>query len=195
MKNPLRTYEPILQKITRNTAMAASLTEMAKDLTMALIEHNLLAPEDMQQCLQQTHASLRKLKAHEDRSLASGESREGETTERARAIDWKKSIRKYVVECLVCGQTFKQLSARHLRQHDLDPRTYRERFGIPRTQSLAAKETTAMRRRVAHAIRPWEKAPTYQKSHEEQAPPPAPTPAPAPPKRMRKKTASTSSSA
>jgi predicted transcriptional regulator len=166
--------------------MAESLTEMAKDLTMALIEKDLIASTDTNQYLHQIHASLRELKAQDDRTLASGESREGETAERPPALDWKKSIRKYVVECLVCGQTFKQLSARHLRQHGLDPRTYRERFGIPRTQSLAAKETTAMRRRVAQAIRPWEKAPTYVQAQE---PPPAPTPAPAPPKRTRKKAA------
>jgi predicted transcriptional regulator len=78
--------------------MAESLTEMAKDLTMALIEKDLIASTDTNQYLHQIHASLRELKAQEDRTLASGESREGETTERARAIDWKKSIRKYVVD-------------------------------------------------------------------------------------------------
>jgi predicted transcriptional regulator len=169
--------------------MAESLTEMAKDLTMALIEKDLIASTDTNQYLHQIHASLRELKAQEDRTLASGESKEGETTERLPAIDWKKSIRKHMIECLICGQTFKQLSARHLSQHDLDPRTYRERFGIPRTQALSAKETTAMRRRVVHQIRPWEKAPTYQKAQEEPAPPPAPTPVP--PKRTRKKAATT----
>ena len=38
--------------------MAQPLTEMAKDLTLALIENNLLEPEHMQQHLQQIHASL-----------------------------------------------------------------------------------------------------------------------------------------
>jgi predicted transcriptional regulator len=159
--------------------MSQSLTEMAKDLTLALIENDLVSPEDMQQYLHQIHASLCELKAHEERHLGSSAGREGEAGSKAPAIDWKKSIKKHSVACLICGQTFKQLSARHLAQHDLDPRTYRQQFGIPRTQSLAAKETTAMRRRVAQAIRPWEKAPTYAKAHK-----PAP---PARPKRTRKK--------
>ena len=86
--------------------------------------------------------------------------------------------------CLICGATFKQLSARHLRQHDLDLRTYRQRFGIPRSQALSAKETTAMRRRVVQNIRPWEKAPTYVQAHKA-----APA---ARPKRARKKATSIS---
>jgi predicted transcriptional regulator len=142
----------------------------------------------MQQQLQQVHTTLRELKAREDQHLDNGISREGEEASNPQTIDWKKSIRKHTVECLVCGQTFKQLSARHLRQHGLDPRTYRQQFGMPRTQALSAKETTAMRRRVVQDIRPWEKAPTYKKSQE----PPLP---PARPKRARKKAAGTSPSA
>jgi predicted transcriptional regulator len=164
--------------------MAQPLIEIAKDLTLALIENNLLAPEDMRQQLAKTHASLLELKAREDDSLRSGVDRGGEQVEGTPAPpDWRKSIKKYAIECLICGQTFKQLSARHLRQHDLDPRTYRQQFGIPRTQALSAKETTAMRRHIVQQSRPWEKAPTYLKAHEQ-------PPSPARPKSVRKKAAS-----
>jgi predicted transcriptional regulator len=157
---------------------------MAKDLTLALIGNNLIAPEDMQQRLQQIYASLYELKAREDRNLGSGEDREEEVRTRAPIVEWRKSIKKHSVECLICGDTFKQLSARHLRQHDLDSRTYRQRFGIPRTQALSAKETTAKRRRVVQNTRPWEKAPTYVQAHKA-----APA---AQPKRARKKATSSS---
>jgi predicted transcriptional regulator len=167
--------------------MAESLTEMAKGLTLALIENNLINPEDMQQRLQQIYSSLQELKAREDR-FGSDTGREDETTSTPPAKDWKKSIKKNSVECLVCGQTFKQLSARHLHQHGLDLRRYRHQFGIPRTQALSAKDTTAARRRIVQQIRPWEKAPTYKKSQEA-------VPPPARPKRARKKAAATSSSA
>ena len=166
--------------------MVQPLTEMAKDLTLALIGNNLIAPEDMQQRLHQIHASLCELQAREDRNLGSGEGREEHSGTQAAPKDWRKSIKKHSVECLICGATFKQLSARHLRQHDLDPRTYRQRFGIPRTQALSAKETTAMRRRVVQNIRPWEKAPTYVQAHKASSA--------ARPKRARKKATSTSQS-
>jgi predicted transcriptional regulator len=169
--------------------MAQLLTEMAKDLTLALIENNLLAPENMQQQLLKTHAGLLELKAREDRSLGSAEGRVEHPETKAAPIDWKKSIKKHAVECLVCGATFKQLSARHLSQHNLNPRTYRHQFGIPRTQALSAKATTALRRRVVQQTRPWEKAPTYKQAHEEEAPPTAPQR----PKRTRKKAATSPS--
>ena len=164
--------------------MVQPLTEMAKDLTLALIENNLIAPEDMQKHLQQIHASLCALQAREDHNLGSAEGREAHGGTQPAPKDWRKSIKKYSVECLICGATFKQLSARHLRQHDLDPRTYRQHFGIPRNQPLSAKETTAMRRRVVQQIRPWEKAPTYVQAHKA-----APA---ARPKRARKKATATS---
>ncbi|PON12687.1 hypothetical protein C2W62_38310 [Candidatus Entotheonella serta] len=141
--------------------MTQPIVEMAKDLVMALIKENLIEPEDMQKELQKTHASLLSLKAKEE-----GNDTSSESTERSLPshTDWKKSIKKHSVECLVCGAVFKQLSARHLSTHDLDPRTYRQQFGIPMTQPLSAKATTAMRRQVVQQIRPWEKAPTYVKS-------------------------------
>jgi len=76
----------------------------------------------------------------------------------------KKSIKKYTIECLVCGAAFKQLSVRHLKEHGLDARSYRVRFGIPRTQPLSAKDTTTMRKKIVQQSRPWEKAPTYIKA-------------------------------
>jgi predicted transcriptional regulator len=141
--------------------MTQPIVEMAKDLVMALIKENLLEPENMQKELQRTHASLLILKAKEE-----GNINKDESIERISSvyIDWKKSIKKHSIECLICGAVFKQLSARHLSTHDLDPRTYRQQFGIPITQPLSAKATTAMRRQVVQQIRPWEKAPTYVKS-------------------------------
>ncbi|ETW98077.1 MAG: hypothetical protein ETSY1_20260 [Candidatus Entotheonella factor] len=146
--------------------MTQPIVEMAKDLVMALIKENLIEPEDMQKELQKTHASLLSLKAREEGNVSNDENSDntGSTP-----TDWKKSIKKHSVECLICGAVFKQLSARHLSTHDLDPRTYRQQFGIPSTQPLSAKATTAMRRQVVQQIRPWEKAPTYVKSTEQKS--------------------------
>jgi predicted transcriptional regulator len=166
--------------------MTQSVLEMAKELVQEFIKNDLLKPENIQQELMKTHARLLELKAQEDRDLGRLLSREGEAVGTVQPVDWRKSIRKHTVECLVCGQTFKQLSARHLSQHGLDPHTYRQHFGIPRKQPLSAKETTAARRRVVQDIRPWEKAPTYVQAHK---------PAPAKPKQASKKTAATKTSA
>src|SRR5688500_18290796 len=119
--------------------MPQSLVEIAKDLTMALVETGNVLPEDMQETLQKTHAILTALKTQEAIGTTIPVSD-------APLVKWRKSITKYAVACLACGQTFKQLSSRHLHEHGLDGRSYRAKYGIPRTQPLAAKTTTARRR-------------------------------------------------
>jgi predicted transcriptional regulator len=148
--------------------MPQSLLEMAKDLVMAMIQAGALVPEDMQKELQKTHGSLLELKSKEDAGEGHGIVSENGLMPMSLSgtdhLDWKKSIKKYTIECLVCGASFKQLSVRHLRNHELDPRSYRQRFGIPRTQPLSAKDTTAIRKKIVQQSRPWEKAPTYVKA-------------------------------
>jgi predicted transcriptional regulator len=143
--------------------MAQSILEMAKDLTMALIQAGHLQAENVRETLAQIHADLMAIQLQEAASPAVP------VATPPTPVDWRKSITRQTVMCLVCGQTFKQLSLRHLRQHDLDRRSYRARFGIPRTQPLAARATTARRRQVAQAIKPWEKTPRYIKAQEEKA--------------------------
>jgi predicted transcriptional regulator len=152
--------------------MPQSILEMAKDLVMAQIQAGALSPEDMHRELQRTYTSLMELKAKEESgglsttppsAQAEGVSPNGGAT--PALPNWKKSVKKYTIECLECGASFKQLSVRHLKDHDLDARSYRAKYGIPRTQPLSAKDTTAVRKKIVQKSRPWEKAPTYVKAH------------------------------
>ena len=156
--------------------MPQSALEIAKELTLALIEAGNVPPEDMQDTLQKTHATLAALKAQEETGSGTAKTQE--------PVDWRKSITRHAITCLECGASFKQLSVRHLRHHDLDGRSYREKYGIPRTQSLAARETTAKRRQIAAEVKPWEKAPAYMKA-QERAGNTAPKPEAEAPKRKR----------
>jgi predicted transcriptional regulator len=139
--------------------MAQTVLEMTKDLIMVEIAAYKLAPESMRHALQNTHANLVALKIRE-------EGRASDTATTPEHLDWKQSIARYAVTCLECGVTFKQLSTRHLRGHGLDARAYRAKYRIPRTQPLAARETTAQRRRIVQRIRPWEKAPHSRRSRQ-----------------------------
>jgi predicted transcriptional regulator len=143
--------------------MPQTLLEMAKDLVMAQIAAHRLSPEEMHQALQQTYASLKSLQSLED---ANGNIAVVTPETPPEPINWKKSITKYTVTCLECGQSLKQLSVRHLKDHGLDGRSYREKYGIPRTQPLAAKETTSKRKEIVQSSRPWEKAPTFIRAQE-----------------------------
>src|SRR6266404_9507339 len=144
--------------------MSQTLLEMAKELVMAQIEAHRLTPEEMHTALQHTYASLQALKTQENAHSSVA----GVTPETPpERVNWRKSITKYHVTCLECRASFKQLSVRHLREHELDGKTYRIKYGIPRTQPLAAKEITSRRKEIVQRSRPWEKAPTFLKAHEE----------------------------
>jgi predicted transcriptional regulator len=143
--------------------MSQTLLEMAKDLVMAQIAAHRLSSDDMHTALQQTYASLQALKAQED---ANGNVAVGTPATSAEPVNWRKSITKHVVTCLECRASFKQLSVRHLKEHGLDGRSYRVKYGIPRTQPLAAKEITSHRQEVVQRTKPWEKAPTFVKAQE-----------------------------
>ena len=144
--------------------MSQTLLEMAKDLVLAQTQAHTLSPDAMHAALQRTYASLKALQAQED---AHG-SVAGEAPKTPPApINWRKSITTHTVMCLECGATLKHLSVRHLKEHSLDGRSYRIKYGIPRTQALAAKETTSRRKEMVQRSRPWEKAPTFVKAQEE----------------------------
>ncbi len=135
--------------------MPQTLMEMAKELVTEQIRMHHVPLADTQALLQQTHATLLSLHQAEVSSASSAPP----ATDRQDASEaWKSSINKHAVTCMECGETFKQLGARHLAKHDLDPRSYRAKYGIPRTQPLSARAATARRREVAQQIRPWEQA-------------------------------------
>jgi predicted transcriptional regulator len=143
--------------------MPQTLLEMAKDLVLAQIEAHKLSPEEMHQALQHTHTSLLALKAQED---AHGSVAIATPETLSKPVHWRKSITKHTVTCLECGATLKQLSGRHLKDHGLDGRSYRIKYGIPRTQALAAKEITLKRKEIVQRLKPWEKAPMFLKAQE-----------------------------
>ena len=131
--------------------MSQTLLEMAKDLVMAQISARNLSPDEMHQALQHTYASLQALKAQED---SPGSVAVGTPATPPKPVDWRKSITKHTVTCLECRASLKQLSVRHLHEHGLDGRSYRIKYGIPRTQALAAKETTLRRKEIVQRARP-----------------------------------------
>jgi predicted transcriptional regulator len=140
-----------------------SLLEMTKDLVIAQIQMKALPPDAMHRALQQTYASLMTLQAREETDGT------GAVRMTPELVDWSKSITRHTVTCLECGATFKQLSVRHLRLHDLNGRSYRAKYGIPRTQPLAARAASARRRQVAQEIKPWTKTPRYIQAQKEKA--------------------------
>jgi predicted transcriptional regulator len=134
--------------------MSQTLIEMVKDLVIEQIRVHHLSPDDAKTLLLSTHATL--LSMHHVETPLSGASPDVKVD--LANGDWKRSITKHAITCLECGNTFRQLSSRHLRVHDLDSNSYRRKHGIPSTQPLSSREATARRRELAQQIKPWEQA-------------------------------------
>jgi predicted transcriptional regulator len=145
--------------------MSQTLLEIAKELVFAQIHAHKLSPEDMHETLRNIHDCLLDLHAQE----ASYGLGVVETPERQAPRNWKQSITKYSVRCLVCDGRYKQLSA-HLKTHGLDASSYRIRFGIPRRHPLSARIVTIKRRQTAQIVRPWEKTQGYLKKQQQAQP-------------------------
>jgi len=94
-----------------------------------------------QGALHRIHQSLMSLKSREE-----SESPVFAAETPQAPADWRTSITRHSITCLECGAILKQLTGRHLRLHGLDARSYRRKFGIPATQPLTARATTARRR-------------------------------------------------
>ncbi|MDH3600133.1 MAG: MucR family transcriptional regulator [Candidatus Tectomicrobia bacterium] len=135
--------------------MSQTTLEMTKELVIAQIESEALSPEEVQTVLRQTHTLLMDLQAQET------------LREHVPAsATWNTSVTRHTITCLECGAAFKQLTGKHLKRHGLDARSYRTKYGIPRTQPLAAQDTTAKRMQLVQRIRPWEKAPHFVKAQQ-----------------------------
>ncbi|MGQ4810430.1 hypothetical protein NKDENANG_03896 [Candidatus Entotheonellaceae bacterium PAL068K] len=142
------------------SVVVESFKQRSQTLTQSVLE----MVKDLVKELRKTYASLRALKTKE---VSGAISTVYVPEAKAPAKTWKQSITKHTVMCLECGALFKQLSVRHLKEHDLDARSYRIKHGIPRTQPLSAKATTVIRKKIVQQNRPWEKAPTYIKAHKD----------------------------
>jgi len=122
--------------------MAKTLTEMAADIITAQASHTSMSVDEMETALKTAFDSLKSIKAIE----------EGTGEAEPVAMDPKKSIQRTKVICLECGKEFKQLGNRHLKDHGMDAKEYRKKYGFSARQPLSAKTLTAKRRKTAKAL-------------------------------------------
>lgn len=73
------------------------------------------------------------------------------------ALEPLKAIRERSVQCLECGKKFKVLTKRHLAQHGLTPKEYKEKYGYKKGVSLIAKGLARERRNKMRELKLWEK--------------------------------------
>ena len=139
--------------------MTKTLTEMAVELATAQASHATMSAEDMETYLTKTFQTLKHLKNEEEgETVASEEPAETQ-------LDPKKSILKNKVICLECGREFKILTSKHLqKEHGMDSKEYRKKYGFSARQSLAARSLSAQRRATAKKHKLGEKLQANKKA-------------------------------
>ena len=139
--------------------MAKTLTEMAVELATAQASHSTMSAEDMETYLSKTFQILKHLKSVEEGETVAGD----EPAEPP--LDPKKSILKNKVICLECGKEFKILTSKHLqKEHGMDAKEYRRKYGFSSRQSLAARSLSAQRRATAKKHKLGEKLQANKKA-------------------------------
>jgi predicted transcriptional regulator len=103
-----------------------------------------MTSDEILQELQKVYASLKALEAGTSIAMASSVSAGGPE------LTVRQAFKRDEVICMVCGKGGFKTLKRHLSMsHALKPGQYRKQFGIPSTQSLAAKSYSESRRQMA----------------------------------------------
>ncbi|MDX2479547.1 MAG: MucR family transcriptional regulator [Desulfuromusa sp.] len=120
----------------------ANIMEMAADIIAAHASTTPMTKEELIAELKEVHSALS--------TLEKGDTVEtGEVAEEAPAVSRKKAFGKDKIYCMICGKGFKTLS-RHLKTtHEITAAEYRKQFDVPRSQSLASKNYSESRRKMA----------------------------------------------
>ncbi|WP_267422683.1 MucR family transcriptional regulator [Methylobacterium sp. GC_Met_2] len=102
-------------------------------IVAAYVSHNTIWPQDLTGLIDTVHGALR--------DLAQGPTVPVATVQPD--VDWpsaaqiRKSVRPDGIVSFIDGKTYKTLK-RHLTSHGLDPRAYRDRYGLPADYPMVA---------------------------------------------------------
>ncbi len=120
----------------------ANIMEMAADIIAAHASTTPMSKEELIAELNEVYSALS--------ALEQGATAEpAETVEEGPAVSRNKAFGKDKIYCMICGKGFKTLS-RHLKtSHEMTAAEYRKQFDIPRSQSLASKNYSESRRKMA----------------------------------------------
>jgi predicted transcriptional regulator len=123
----------------------SKLLEMAVEIVSAHASTSRMSKEELLAELSEIHSALKQLDDGEQTAETTEESAASDEP----AVPLKKAFGKDKVYCMICGKGMTTLG-RHLRMvHGMTPVEYRKKFGIPRSQSLAAKNYSEQRKQMA----------------------------------------------
>ena len=123
----------------------SSLTELTTQIIAARAAKKDMTREEFQEEMQMVYSFLKGV----EEGTVQPTTQEPVQEAKPKQLTIKQAFKKDEVICMICNKGFKTLK-RHLSMaHGLKPGEYRKQFGIPSSQSLAAKSYSESRRQMA----------------------------------------------
>ncbi|MGH1575590.1 MucR family transcriptional regulator (plasmid) [Methylobacterium sp. P31] len=124
-----------------------NFTNLAADIVSAYVSNNPIPPAELPALIAKVHEAVSGLAT----AGGSGAAAPDDEIEKPTPTQVRKSIRDDGIMSFIDGRIYKTLK-RHLSSHGLDPRSYRERYGLPADYPMVAPSYAAQRSALAKAI-------------------------------------------
>lgn len=119
--------------------------ELAGSVVAAYVSNNPVPAAELPALIASVHAALTGI------AQSAGAAEAAEEVEKPTQAQIRKSITPDGLVSFIDGKSYKTLK-RHLSSHDLDPRSYRVRFGLPADYPMVAPNYAAQRSALAKQI-------------------------------------------
>ncbi|MGU3663547.1 MucR family transcriptional regulator, partial [Methylobacterium sp. A49B] len=130
-----------------NSGHAPDFAELVGNIVAAYVSNNSVPVSELPKLIQGVHDAVR--------GLTSGGVSRATTAvseiDRPSPAQVRKSVRPDGIVSFIDGKTYKTLK-RHLTSHGLDPKSYRERYGLPADYPMVAPSYAEQRSALAKAI-------------------------------------------
>jgi predicted transcriptional regulator len=130
-----------------NVGRAPNFTELAGEIVAAYVSNNPVPPSELPNLIQSVHSAVAGLAS----GVVSSTAVPADDVEKPTPAQIRKSVRDDGIVSFIDGKTYKTLK-RHLTSHGLDPRSYRDRYGLPVDYPMTAPSYAAQRSQLAKAI-------------------------------------------
>ncbi|MCJ2134173.1 MucR family transcriptional regulator, partial [Methylobacterium sp. J-026] len=125
---------------------APDLTELTGGIVAAYISHNPVPVAELPKLIHSVHGAISHLVSGGATVAVASEIK----IDRPNAAQIRKSVRSDGIVSFLDGRTYKTLK-RHLTSHGLDPRGYRDRYGLPADYPMVAPSYAEQRSALAKA--------------------------------------------
>lgn len=131
----------------QTTELRSDFADLAAQIVVAYVANNSVPVSELPKLIRSVHGAVAGLASTTPHSAAASV----DASERPTAAQIRNSLRTDDILSFIDGKPYKTLK-RHLTAHGLDPRSYRERYGLPADYPMVAPSYAERRSALARAI-------------------------------------------